>query len=224
MKIVRAIRQGRIVPNKPKASNQQEFYAIWSSEPSTSQVPASFAPKPKLPTNAESYNPPAEYLPSEEERKKWEEMDSEDRERDYLPQKYSSLRLVPGYDRFIKDRFNRQLDLYLAPRIQRVKLNIDPKSLIPKLPSPNSLRPFPTYKALTFSHSGSLARCISIHPTGAWAVSGDDNGVVSIWEVNVGREVKRWKFPSKIGAIEWCPRTDVSYFVVAMYVVLFTTY
>lgn len=217
MKIVRAIRQGRIVPNKPKASSQQQFYSIWA-EASTSHAPALPAPKTKLPTNSESYNPPEEYLPSDAERKEWEEKDAEDRERDYLPAKYSSLRLVPGYDRFIKERFNRQLDLYLAPRVQRAKLNIDPKSLIPKLPSPSSLRPFPTYKSLAFSHSGSFARCISLSPNGAWVVSGDDNGVVSMWEVNVGREVKRWKFASKIGSIEWCPRTDASYFVVGMFV------
>jgi ribosome biogenesis protein ERB1 len=125
------------------------------------------------------------------------------------------LRLVPAYDRFIKDRFNRQLDLYLAPRIQRVKLNIDPNTLIPKLPSPQSLKPFPNYKSLKFTHSG-RARCISISPDGSWVISGDEGGVVSLWEVNVGREVKRWKFEGKIGALEWCPRLDVSYFVVGV--------
>ncbi|KAK0191196.1 NUC169 domain-containing protein [Armillaria mellea] len=215
MKIVRAIRQGRIVPNKPKASAQQQFYPIWS-EASTSHAPPLPAPKPKLPTNSESYNPPEEYLPTEAECKEWESLDPEDRERDYLPQKYSSLRLVPGYDRFIKERFNRQLDLYLAPRVQRVKLNIDPQSLIPKLPSPSSLKPFPVYKSLTFLHKDNLARCLSVSPDGAWVISGDDNGVVSLWEVTVGREVKRWKFTSKIGSVEWCPRTDVSYFVVGI--------
>ncbi|KAK0468110.1 NUC169 domain-containing protein [Desarmillaria tabescens] len=215
MKIVRAIRQGRIVPSKPKATAQQQFYPIWS-EASTSHAPPLPAPKPKLPTNSESYNPPEEYLPTEAERKEWESLDPEDRERDYLPQKYSALRLVPGYDRFIKERFNRQLDLYLAPRVQRVKLNIDPQSLIPKLPSPSSLKPFPVYKSLTFSHNDSLARCLSVSPDGAWVISGDDNGVVCLWEVSVGREVKRWKFSSKIGSVEWCPRTDVSYFVVGI--------
>ncbi|KAF8211329.1 ribosome biogenesis protein ERB1 [Mycena galopus ATCC 62051] len=214
MKIVRAIRQGRILPSKPKTTSKLEFYSIWA-EPSTSHAPPLPAPKPRLPTNSESYNPPEEYLPSEAERAEWEALDPEDRERDYLPQKYSSLRLVPAYDRFIKERFSRQLDLYLAPRIQRVKLNIDPSTLIPKLPSPQSLKPFPNYKSLRFTHSGS-ARCVSISPDGAWVISGDDGGVVSLWEVNVGREVKRWKFAGKIGALEWCPRLDVSYFVVGI--------
>lgn len=212
MKIVRAIRAGRIIGSKP-SNVKPEVYSIWSEEPSNHPPPLP-APKPRLPTNAESYNPPEEYLPTDEEREAWENTDREDRERDYLPQKYAALRNVPGYDRFINDRFNRQLDLYLAPRVQRVKLNIDPDSLIPKLPSPGSLRPFPNYKSLDFNHKNARARCISISPDGAWAASGDDDGVVSLWEVNVGREVKRWKFQAKIGAIEWCPRIDISCFVV----------
>jgi len=215
MKIVRAIRQGRILPSKPKSSGAQQFYSIWS-EPPSSHPPPLPAPKPRLPTNSESYNPPEEYLPSEAERAEWESLDPEDREKDYLSQKYSALRLVPAYDRFIQERFSRQLDLYLAPRIQRVKLNIDPNSLIPKLPSPNSLRPFPNYRSLKFSHKTSRARCVSISPDGAWAVSGDENGVVSLWEVTVGRELKRWQFDEKIGALEWCPRTDVCYFAIGM--------
>ena len=216
MKIVRAIRQGRIIGSKPKTTSKFEFFSIWS-EPSSSHPPPLPAPKPRLPTNSESYNPPEEYLPTEEERKAWEAQDEEDRERNYLPQKYSALRLVPAYDRFIKERFSRQLDLYLAPRIQRTKLNIDPSTLIPKLPSPSSLKPFPTYKSLTFKHTTGRVRCLSVNPDGAWVVSGDESGRVSLWEVNVGREVKNWDFGSKIGALEWCPRMDVSYFVVTTY-------
>ncbi|KAI5120907.1 hypothetical protein M0805_002887 [Coniferiporia weirii] len=217
MKIVRAIRQGRIIPNKPKAaSTVPQFYSIWS-EPSADHPPPAPAPKPRLPTNAESYNPPEEYLPTEEERKAWEATDKEDRERDFLPQKYGSLRLVPAYDQFIQERFSRQLDLYLAPRIQRKKLNMNPDDLVPKLPSPNSLKPFPNYRALRFTHDGKAGvRCVSVSPNGAWVVSGDERGVVSLWEVLVGREVKRWKFDGKVGAIQWCPRTDVDYFVVGV--------
>ncbi|TFY81834.1 hypothetical protein EWM64_g2178 [Hericium alpestre] len=215
MKIVRAIRQGLILPAKPKtASTRPQFYAIWNEEPSTHAPPLP-APKPHLPTHAESYNPPEEYLPTEGERKEWESTDKEDRERDFLPQKYHSLRLVPAYNQFIQERFSRQLDLYLAPRIQRAKLNIDPESLVPKLPSPSSLRPFPHYRSLRFTHTKGRVRCTSISPDGAWVVSADEEGIVSLWEVTVGREVKRWSMGEKVGAVEWCPRSDASFFVVA---------
>lgn len=216
MKIVRAIRDGRIVPSKPKtASNEPQFYALWST-PSSDHPPPPPAPKVRLPTNAESYNPPEEYLLDEKERTEWEATDKEDRERDFLPHKYAALRLVPGYDQFIQERFSRQLDLYMAPRIQRKKLDIDPESLIPKLPSPSSLKPFPIYQALRFSCDKDKARCLSVSQDGAWVVSGDDNGVVSLWETLVGREVKRWKFSGRIGALEWCPRSDVSFIAVGV--------
>lgn len=216
MKIVRAIRQGRIIPNKPKnASAKPQFYAIWNEEPSNQPAPLP-APKPRLPTHAESYNPPEEYLPTEEERKDWEATGKEDRERDFLPQKYSSLRHVPAYDQFIQERFSRQLDLYMAPRIQRKKLQIDPNSLIPKLPSPSSLKPFPTYQSLHVSHDKGRPRTVSVSPDGIWAASGNDSGEVNLWEVTVGKVIKSWKFDGKIGAVEWCPRTDVSFLVVGM--------
>jgi len=216
MKIVRAIRQGRIVPNKPKSTNKIELFSIWSDQPLPLQQPPPPAPKVRLPTNSESYNPPEEYLPTKEEQSEWEQKHPEDRERDYLPQKYSSLRLVPAYDHFIHERFHRQLDLYLAPRVQRVKLNMDPKSLIPKLPSPSTLKPFPNYKSLSFTHSEGRARCLAVSPDGAWAASGDEGGVVSLWEVSVGRETKRWQFKNKVGSIEWCPRTDVTYLIIGV--------
>jgi ribosome biogenesis protein ERB1 len=224
MKIVRAIRQGRIVPTKPKTtSDAPQFYAIWS-ETTNSNVPAPLpAPKVRLPTHAESYNPPEEYLPTEEERKEWEETEKEDRERDFLPQKHNSLRLVPAYSEFIRERFSRQLDLYLAPRIQRTKLNIDPESLVPKLPSPSSLRPFPNYRALGARHEARV-RAVSVSADGAWVVSADEAGAVSLWEVMVGREVKRWTMNGKVGAVEWCPRTDVSFFVVAVCVGALTSF
>jgi len=216
MKIVRAIRQGRIVPNKPKtADSKPAIYDLWGT-PASDHPPPLAAPKVKLPTNAESYNPPAEYLPSEEEKKAWLDEDKEDREREYLPQKYSALRLVPAYADFIQERFSRQLDLYLAPRVQRKKLHIDPNSLLPQLPSPSALKPFPCYRASKVVHSSHRVRSVSCSPDGLWAVSADEKGTVSLWETLVGRPVKTWRFKSKIGAVEWCPRKDVSYFVVAL--------
>lgn len=46
------------------------------------------APKMKLPEHDESYNPPEEYLPNEQERIEWENADPDEREKNYLPKKY----------------------------------------------------------------------------------------------------------------------------------------
>ena len=45
------------------------------------------APKLPLPGHDESYNPPAEYLLTAAEEKKWLEADPQDRKRDFIPKK-----------------------------------------------------------------------------------------------------------------------------------------
>ncbi|KAJ1311022.1 hypothetical protein OPQ81_009528 [Rhizoctonia solani] len=217
MKIVRAIRAGRILPRKPTtADSAPRFYALWSTPAENDHQPPLPAPKPALPTTAESYNPPEEYLPTPEETKEWEETEKQDRERNFLPKKYPALRLVPAYPQFAQDRFERLLDLYLAPRVQRKRLNIDPNSLIPTLPSPASLRPFPTHEASKSEVPGVRVRCAAVSPDGAWVLTGDESGVVRLWEMLVGREAAKWVFEGRIGAIAWSPRTDASFFVVGV--------
>jgi hypothetical protein len=41
----------------------------------------------------------------------------------FIPQKYNSLRTVPAYDRFINERFQRCLDLYLCPRARKMRVS-----------------------------------------------------------------------------------------------------
>ncbi|CAJ0633851.1 4430_t:CDS:10, partial [Entrophospora sp. SA101] len=210
MKIVRAIRQGRIVPGKTPVQKPR-FYDLWNDndKPREDHPMHLPAPKTQLPEHDESYNPPAEYLLSEKERENWNNTDADDREKNYMPQKYQNLRSVPSYNRFIQERFNRCLDLYLAPRMRRNKLNIDPESLIPKLPNPKDLQPFP--KSLTISydaHTG-YVRTFSIDPTGLWMVSGSDDKTVRIWEIITGRCVKIWHLEDVVHSVAWCPNKDI---------------
>ncbi|CAJ0651081.1 15073_t:CDS:10 [Entrophospora sp. SA101] len=208
--ILRAIRQGRIVPGKTPVQKPR-FYDLWNDndKPREDHPMHLPAPKTQLPEHDESYNPPAEYLLSEKERENWNNTDADDREKNYMPQKYQNLRSVPSYNRFIQERFNRCLDLYLAPRMRRNKLNIDPESLIPKLPNPKDLQPFP--KSLTISydaHTG-YVRTFSIDPTGLWMVSGSDDKTVRIWEIITGRCVKIWHLEDVVHSVAWCPNKDI---------------
>ena len=208
MKIVKAIREGRIVPNKPKAPETPQYYDIWANEVARPDHIMNI-PAPKLPppTHDESYNPPEEYLPTEEERKQWEDEDPEDRQKDYLPRKHTALRLVPCYDRFLNERFERCLDLYLAPRVRRNKLNIDPESLLPKLPSPQDLRPFPTTTATVYRGHEGRVRSLNVDPTGVWLATGGDDGTVRVWEILTGREVWKIKLAEGegINCVKWRP-------------------
>ena len=210
MKIVKAIREGRIVPNKPSVT-KPPVYAIWS-DVDTHTPHAMYMPAPQLPPpkTSESYNPPEEYLPTDQERADFAALDKEDRDKDFLSEKYDSLRHVPAYKNLVQERFERCLDLYLAPRTRRVKLNIDPESLIPKLPSPRELRPFPTTSCVQYRHPGDTrVRGISVSPGGEWVASGSEDGLVRVWDLGNGREVWRWDF--KLGAVqnvEWSPNRD----------------
>ena len=65
---------------------------------------------------------------------------------------------VPLYSEFIKERFERCLDLYLAPRARRMRLHVaSPEALLPQLPKPRDLQPFPTTLLLKFlGHVGKV--------------------------------------------------------------------
>jgi ribosome biogenesis protein ERB1 len=54
-------------------------------------------------------------LSAEEEKAGWELLPPEERPA-YVPQAFDCLRHVPLYGDFIKERFERCLDLYLCPR------------------------------------------------------------------------------------------------------------
>ncbi|KEF58042.1 ribosome biogenesis protein ERB1 [Exophiala aquamarina CBS 119918] len=213
MKIVRAIREGRIQPYKPPKEEEYEDegvqnYDIWADEqPRLDHVMHMPAPKLPPPGFDESYHPPPEYLPDKKEKDAWEKADEEDREKDYLPADHSALRKVPGYDRFVKEKFDRCLDLYLAPRVRRTKLNIDPESLLPKLPNPDELRPFPTHEAGRFHGHNGRVRSIAIDPSGQYLASGGDDGTVRVWTLQPPREV--WSLElgsdSPVNAVRWRP-------------------
>jgi ribosome biogenesis protein ERB1 len=156
------------------------------------------APKVPPPGHAESYRPPDEYLPTEEDLEKWSEMDPKDRPHGLLiPQKFDNLRSLGAYEHSVRERFERCLDLYLCPRMMKRRLNIDPESLVPSLPKPNDLRPFPTaqcikYETPTDSDSPPMIRAISVSPDGQFMVSGATDGFVRMWEVQTGRLLRSW--------------------------------
>ncbi|CDO96549.1 unnamed protein product [Kluyveromyces dobzhanskii CBS 2104] len=229
MKIVRAIREGRIIPPKKlkelreKEEQDNHNYDLWGdSEELSEHVMNLRAPKLPPPTNEESYNPPEEYLLTAEEKEAWKNMEPSEREKNFLPQKYGALRKVPGYTESVRERFERSLDLYLAPRVRKNKLNIDPESLIPELPSPKDLRPFPIRCSTVYvGHKGKI-RTMSIDPSGLWLATGSDDGTVRVWEILTGREVYQVTIvdteenqDDHVDVVEWNPDSTTGILAVA---------
>jgi ribosome biogenesis protein ERB1 len=214
MQLVRAIREGRIKPYKPPSEEEEEDhdvqrYDIWADEKPEDRP--DHLPIPKLPPPGyeDSYHPPPEYLPDKAEKDAWKAQDPEDREKEYLPTDHDALRKVPGYDN-VKRAFERCLDLYLAPRVRRSKLNIDPESLLPKLPSPDELRPFPTTCSTVFRGHEGRVRSVSVDPSGTLIASGGDDGTVRIWEIVTGRLLWTKKLSSEdaVDVVRWRPGLD----------------
>jgi len=156
------------------------------------------APKVPPPGHAESYIPPDEYLPTEKDLEEWKDMEVKDRPHGLLiPKKFPNLRSVGAYEHAVRETFERCLDLYLCPRKMKRRLNIDPESLVPKLPRASDLRPFPTAKCIEYEtpYEGDtppMIRCIAASPDGTFMASGGTDGFVRLWEVETGRLLKSW--------------------------------
>lgn len=219
MKIVKAIKEGRYVDSKQAredkkkdddiltglflAWNDQEDETLAESKKFAYHLPA---PKIPLPGHAESYNPPPEYLLSEKERKDFEDMDPTERPYNFIPKQHSCLRHVEGYKDLIKERFERCLDLYLCPRQLKKRLNIDPETLIPRLPRPKELKPFPNSLCLQYLGHTKAVRSISVSPDGQYLVSGSDDGTVMLWEVDCCLCRHVWDFNGvPVTTVAWNP-------------------
>ncbi|XP_076373402.1 ribosome biogenesis protein bop1 isoform X2 [Tachypleus tridentatus] len=209
-KMVHAIKMGWIKPVPPR-DDSQKFYMLWDKDDQTSKriqhhIPA---PKMKLPGHEESYNPPPEYLFTKEEEEKWRNQEPEERKLNFIPKKYSCLRMVPMYADLIKERFERCLDLYLCPRERKMRVKVKPEELIPKLPKPRDLQPFPTVESIVYlGHSG-FVRSITVEPVGQFLASGSDDMTVRFWEVLTGRCMKTIHFNGKVRNVAWCPNTSI---------------
>merc|ERR1719402_725660 len=194
-RMVHAMKMGWISTKKTKRKTSQdkqenqEFYMLWKTNDQSeymrrvaNHIPA---PKMKLPDHAESYNPPPEYLFTQQEKRLWEYQGEEEPEKSkysFIPQKYKSLRQVPSYPMFIRERFNRCLDLYLAPRQKRQRLTIEAEDLLPKLPKPKDLHPFPVFNGLIYKGHRGIIRSIHVESTGQYLASGSNDKTVKVWE------------------------------------------
>jgi len=111
---------------------------------------------------------------------------------------------------FVKERFERCLDLYLAPRVRKNRLQVDPNSLLPKLPPAEDLRPFPTVCQTIFRGHKGWVRSLAIDPTGNWLASGGNDGTVRVWELRTGAQVwsAKLSIDDAVSMVRWRPTRE----------------
>ncbi|KAJ4919778.1 hypothetical protein JOQ06_024648 [Pogonophryne albipinna] len=207
-KLVHAIKMGWIKPKRHEEAGGR-FYDLWANEDCTTSLARLKmhlpAPRAPLPGHMESYNPPPEYLFTEEEKALWEQQDVSDRKCPFVPRRFSSLLQVPAFPRFLHERFERCLDLYLCPRQRKLRL-----------PKPKDLQPFPTTQSLVYRGHSGLVRSISVSPSGQWLASGSDDGSVRFWEVCSSRCLKTVQVGGAVKSVAWNPNTSLSLLAVAL--------
>lgn len=207
--------------NKPTKHPDQPF-ALWQEDDTEDLLQTRKGPQhiaaPKLPPpgHAASYIPPDEYLPTDEERAQWNDMEPSDRPHGHLiPQKFPNLRSVGAYPHSVREAFERCLDLYLCPRVLKRRLNIDPESLVPQLPRAQDLRPFPTTQCIEYTTSGDspppMVRCLAPSPDGQYLVSGASDGCVRLWEVATGRLLQTWDLCSFVSSGDTLPVVSIAW-------------
>ena len=226
-KFVHALKMGwmkstaEMEKERQEKKNAPQFYMLWQSDDQAEEMRRIHkhiqAPKRHLPGHAESYNPPPEYLFDKKELKEWNKLQPTPwkRKLHFIPQKYNSLREVPAYPKYIKERFQRCLDLYLCPRALKMRLTIEPETLVPQLPSPKDLQPFPTTMSMVFKGHGDMVRSITAEPMGQYIASGGDDMNLKIWEIATGRCVKTVPCGGIIRSVAWCPNQSLSLIAVA---------
>ncbi|XP_015580760.1 ribosome biogenesis protein BOP1 homolog [Ricinus communis] len=217
VKYVRAIRKGLIKFDKPK--EEPRFHLLWGDDSGSAEKTGHLsyipAPKPKLPGHEESYNPSLEFIPTQEEINSYQLMDEEDRPK-FIPKRFTSLRSIPAYENAMNEAFERCLDLYLCPRVRKKRINIDPESLKPKLPSRKDLRPYPATCYIEYrGHTGAVMS-ISTEASGAWIASGSNDGTVRIWEVETGRCLRIWELGEAVQCVAWNPLHELPILAIAV--------
>lgn len=174
-RIIYAINNGFIKWDDEIVEQKERLYDLWTHENTAIYQPGKGfqAPKRDLPDVDESYNPPEELLNGE-----------------YI-KKYDCLRKIPKYDKNFDENFDRLCDLFMSARMIKKKQDIREEDILPQLPKPEELKPFPTKENIIYKGHESSIRSMIIEPNGKFLISADNAGFIYIWDIATAKIIKR---------------------------------
>ncbi|OHT11633.1 block of proliferation protein [Tritrichomonas foetus] len=189
-KYIAAIRAGEL---EDKEEEVEEAIDIWSEDFYARPQKRRGRPAPKMdkPYTADSYN----------------------------PEGGKTILDIDGYNMAVRERYDRCCDLYLRPREMRARLPDTAAELLPELPDPESLKPFPTAESIRFVGHKARVRSIDISPSGALLASGSSDGELRIWELQTGFCIKTINLAELAGreapvvSVAFCPTKERSLLV-----------
>ncbi|KAL3310067.1 Ribosome biogenesis protein 1 [Cichlidogyrus casuarinus] len=144
-----------------------------------------------LPGHSASYNPPEEFLLTQQEKDKlfetWKEQKSEglvNKSMPLFPKKYDCIRRVPFSLHYLNDRAARVRDLVMATRFVKAMVDTTPEAMLPKIPSLSELRPYPSKLGIVYKGHAGRVTSVDLSPCGNWLASAcPADGTVRVWEV-----------------------------------------
>ncbi|KAH0571994.1 Ribosome biogenesis protein ERB1 [Spironucleus salmonicida] len=208
------IQEGKLDPEDPnnyKLKQKQyqlklnKINNVWEKEIQFTADQINYITPPKIapPTTQESYNAPAEFS----------------------QRRSKSLRtLVPDTEKLWLDRFNRQLDLYLAPRQIKKQIESDQFFKLQNKIQQQNLRPFPVFTDMILRGNLGKVNSVDTSPNQKFLATGGKDGICRIYEIATGKLLKqiiliKYKklaenlnkyYFHEINCVKFCPRTDVS--------------
>ena len=164
---------------KPK-KQENKLFDIWQyeNEADLTAYRPGFgftAPKRELPDNEESYN---------------------------IDNKEGILRRIPRYDNLIEEELERCCDLFLSARTIKKKLDLKENEILPDLPKPEELRPFPTKECIVYKGHESSIRALCCDPNGNVLISADNGNLVFFWDIPTAKIITKFDLKEKVRCIK----------------------
>jgi ribosome biogenesis protein ERB1 len=189
-RLVYLIKNGFLNLDQQKEKEEEKIYDIWqyeNTDPNSYHPGKGYQPpKRELPDHDLSYNPPEELVGDETGIKH-----------------YSALRKIPQFEKTMEENFDRCCDLFMSSRFVKKKLDLKEEDVLPNLPKPEELKPFPTKENITLRGHESSIRAMTMDPQGKFLISGDNAGFVFFWDIQTAKIVKKLDINDRILKISY---------------------